>query len=81
MDLLHAENKMTARTNIEEVLRCYPTTSRGFVRHRIACPGCAIAPFGTLHDAATEYQLSLDLFLQELNETIREFPSGKEGLA
>jgi hybrid cluster-associated redox disulfide protein len=40
---------------IEEVLRARPAAARVFMRRKMACVGCVMAPFETLRDAARIY--------------------------
>lgn len=63
-------DSLTADTIIEDILQQYPHTRTVFLRHRMACPGCSMAPFDTLRDATTEYHLSLEAFLDELHQEI-----------
>ena len=53
---------------VSEVLARWPTSVRFFTGRRMACPGCAMAPFMTLREAAKEYgydplTLATDLIL------------------
>ena len=52
--------------NIAEVLEQWPETAVVFLERRMACPGCAMAPFGTVADAARHYELDADAFVAEL---------------
>jgi hybrid cluster-associated redox disulfide protein len=40
---------------VSEVLQRWPASAALFTRRRMACPGCAMAPFMTLREAACEY--------------------------
>jgi hybrid cluster-associated redox disulfide protein len=40
---------------VSEVLQRWPASAALFTRRRMACPGCAMAPFMTLREAAREY--------------------------
>ncbi|HYG85596.1 MAG TPA: DUF1858 domain-containing protein [Azospirillum sp.] len=40
---------------IAEVLQAWPQTMTVFLRRRMACPGCAMAPFMTVAEAAEAY--------------------------
>lgn len=40
---------------VGEVLERWPASAAFFTRRRMACPGCAMAPFMTLREAAGEY--------------------------
>lgn len=61
---------LEADLTVAEVLARWPQTIPIFIRHRMACVGCTIAPFETLIEVADIYQLELDSFLQELQQTI-----------
>jgi hybrid cluster-associated redox disulfide protein len=51
-----------------------------FVRRRMACPGCAVAPFMTLAEAAATYRLDPLQFLAEIQAALQE-PKGPTGQA
>ncbi|MFI5143188.1 MAG: hypothetical protein ACHQQS_05915 [Thermoanaerobaculales bacterium] len=53
---------------VAEVLRRRPRAAAVFHRRRLACPGCAMAPFDTLRDVAAAYGLELTPLLAELAE-------------
>ncbi len=57
---------------VAEVLAHWPQTIPTFIRHRMGCVGCAIAPFETLAEVAAIYGLNLEYFLGELQEGIEE---------
>ncbi len=61
-----------ARASPNDIVEAYlgqnPQAVRVFLRHRMACPGCAIARFETLAEVARIYGLPLDAFLRELEE-------------
>ena len=57
---------------VDEALTRWPELSGVFVRHRIACPGCATAPFERLSDVARPYGLSAARLLRELRAGGRE---------
>ena len=65
---------------VETFLRRRPQAVRVFLRHRMACPGCDLAPFETLEEVARIYRLPLEAFLRELaqegNDEHRELPAG-----
>ena len=61
---------LEADLTVAEVMARWPQTIPVFIRHRMACVGCTIAPFETLIEVADIYQLELDSFLQELQQTI-----------
>jgi hybrid cluster-associated redox disulfide protein len=52
--------------NLEEVLAGRPPVVKLFLDRRMACPGCAMAPFETLADAVRNYGLPDEEFLAEV---------------
>lgn len=52
--------------NLQEVMDRRPGTLRVFVDHHMACPGCDMAPYETIADAADAYALSPSAFLEDL---------------
>ncbi len=62
---------ITPNQTVEEVLTRWSQTISVFVRRKMGCVGCAMAPFETLTDAARIYGLPLDSFLNELEQTIQ----------
>lgn len=55
---------------VGDVLRRWPRVAAVFVRHRMACVGCAMAPFETLAEAAAAYRLPVEAFTQEVADAI-----------
>ncbi|TDL79421.1 DUF1858 domain-containing protein [Palleronia sediminis] len=51
---------------LDRLMSAWPATVAVFVRHRMLCPGCPIAPFHTVVDACAEYGLDVDSFVSEL---------------
>jgi hypothetical protein len=45
---------------------------RGLSAARMACPGCAVAPFYAIEDAIQIYQLDAEPFLDELLTAIND---------
>jgi hybrid cluster-associated redox disulfide protein len=43
-----------------------------FVRRRMACPGCAMAPFMTLAEAAASYGIDPQQLVSELETAVEE---------
>lgn len=43
--------------NIAELLHAWPSSAQIFMRYRMSCPGCLMAPFMTVDDAAREYDM------------------------
>lgn len=54
-------------TIVEEVIDRYPGTTRVFLRRRMQCVGCPIAPFETVSEVCRIYQQQLEDVLAELN--------------
>lgn len=46
----------------------WPGTPAVFIKHRMLCFGCPIAPFHTIIDACAEYDLDEDTFRAELRQ-------------
>jgi hybrid cluster-associated redox disulfide protein len=63
--------QLTADLAVAEVMDGWPETIPVFLRYRMACVGCPIAPFETLAEVAVIYRLDLDRFVSELRQTIR----------
>ena len=61
---------------VAEVLARWPQTIPVFLRHRMACVGCAITPFETLAEVAKIYKLDLDCLLSELEQSIDQTEEG-----
>jgi hybrid cluster-associated redox disulfide protein len=55
---------------VAEVLTRWPQAIPVFLRHRMACVGCAINPFETLAEVTKIYKLDLDCFISELEQII-----------
>ncbi|MBI4915876.1 MAG: DUF1858 domain-containing protein [Acidobacteria bacterium] len=51
---------------VSRLLASRPAVAVVFVRHGMACVGCAMAPFDTLADAAAAYGLEPQPFLADL---------------
>jgi hybrid cluster-associated redox disulfide protein len=62
--------RITAGTNVDELLIRWPGATRVFLRHRMACPGCLLARFETIADVCTIYQQPLPPLLAELRQEI-----------
>lgn len=64
---------------VADLLGSRPQAVRVFLRHRMACPGCGMAPFETLEEVARVYGVPLQPFLHELEEAEdvhRDLPPG-----
>lgn len=65
-----ANEGQLADMRISEVLEQWPTVADVFQKHAMACVGCVVAPFYTIADAATVYNLPKDEFIAELAAAI-----------
>jgi hybrid cluster-associated redox disulfide protein len=64
---------------ISELLRCWPQVIPVFQKHKMACVGCSMSDFETVSSASEIYQLSLESFINELQEAVRhEQNSGED---
>jgi hybrid cluster-associated redox disulfide protein len=59
-----------AERTVAELLARWPQLARVFVRHRMACVGCAIAPFESVAEVAAIYHLPVERFTDELQRVI-----------
>ncbi|HYG84922.1 MAG TPA: DUF1858 domain-containing protein [Azospirillum sp.] len=55
---------------VEEVLALWPQTIPVFLKHRMACPGCAMAKFQTVTEAAQSYGVEPAELLADLAHAI-----------
>ncbi|WP_448191639.1 DUF1858 domain-containing protein [Azospirillum sp. sgz301742] len=55
---------------IADVLERWPQTLAVFLKHRMACPGCAMAPFMTLGEAGQCYGLPAADLVDEVRRAI-----------
>lgn len=62
--------RLTADLSVADLFKCFPETVPVFLRHRMACVGCALMSFESLAGAAAVYGLNLDSFLRELQQVI-----------
>ena len=52
------------------LLQDRPETLSVFLRNRMHCPGCAMAPFMTVGEAAANYRLDVDGLVEELRAAV-----------
>lgn len=60
--------QLTCELTVAETLQRWPATATVFLRRRMACVGCAIAPFETLTEVGEIYAINAEQFLQELRD-------------
>ncbi len=58
-------------STVAELIRSSPRAGTAFLRRRMACVGCAMAPFDTLGEAAAVYGIDLEAFIAELESLTR----------
>ncbi len=68
----------TERLTVAEILRRWPGAAAAFQRRGMACPGCAMAPFDTVTDAASSYGIDPVELVAELSAATAR-PLGNEG--
>jgi hybrid cluster-associated redox disulfide protein len=57
---------ITADSIVGEAMRAHPATTAVFLRRRMHCPGCHMAAFMTVREAAANYGLGVDELVAEL---------------
>lgn len=65
---------LNAQLTVDDVMRRWPQTLPVFVRLKLDCVGCDMAPFETLAEVAKTYDLSLDDLLSQLKQAADEAP-------
>lgn len=63
---------LSADLTVDEVMRRWPRTLPVFVRLKLNCVGCDMAPFETLADIARTYDLDLPELLAQLEAALAE---------
>lgn len=66
------DSEITPDLMVAELLERWPETIPVFIRHKLSCVGCAMAPFDSLSDVAKIYDLGCERFLNELRSAIEE---------
>lgn len=66
---------------VAELMDRWPDTIPVFMRRRMACPGCLMAPFMTVAEAAAEHGIRLDDLSDELRLAIACPPARSEAPA
>ncbi len=57
---------------VQEVMDRWPATVAVFNARRMACPGCAVAPFTTVAECAASYGIDASELARELADRIAE---------
>ena len=61
---------LSADLTVGELMTRWAETIGVFLRHRMACVGCNMAPFDTVVDAARMYRISPEHLLTELAKVV-----------
>jgi hybrid cluster-associated redox disulfide protein len=62
---------ITADSTVGETMRAFPATTAVFLRRRMHCPGCHMAAFMTLREAAATYDIAAEDLLADLRAAMR----------
>jgi hybrid cluster-associated redox disulfide protein len=57
---------------LDRLFQVWPGTAEVFLRHRMLCFGCLIAPFHSVLDAVAAYRLDEAAFRAELREAAKD---------
>ncbi|HMA14475.1 MAG: DUF1858 domain-containing protein [Bacteroidota bacterium] len=71
MALSETVSAITADSTVGATMRAFPATTAVFLRRRMHCPGCHMAGFMTVREAAASYGLAADDLLAELRAAAR----------
>ena len=63
---------------VGDLMARWPQTVPVFVRYRMSCPGCLMAPFVTVSEAANEHGIALEVLAQDLRQAIQAIPEGQK---
>jgi hybrid cluster-associated redox disulfide protein len=63
--------QLTPNMTVAEILDRWPAAAVVFQQLRTACVGCVMAPFCSVNDAATHYDLDAGRLLTELNVVVK----------
>ncbi len=57
---------------VGEIMDRWPETVPVFIKYQMGCAGCSMAKFETLEDALKIYEAPIDLFLNEIEQSIKD---------
>jgi hybrid cluster-associated redox disulfide protein len=66
----YSANRITADSLVCDVVGRHPQTIAVFNRYGLRCAGCYISPFHSIADSAREYDMTINLLLDDLNRAI-----------
>lgn len=64
---------------VSDLMARWPKTVSVFLRRRMSCPGCLMAPFMTVAEAAREYSFVADELAHELSSVIEASSEMRRG--
>ena len=64
--------RISLHDSVSAVIASSPAAMSVFMHHRMACPGCAMAPYMTIAEAAASYRLDPQRLLAELQAAAQE---------
>lgn len=76
-DLRRESDMPELEQTVEEIMGRWPATARVFIRRKMACIGCIMAPFQTLAAAARSYQIPERELLGEIRASMGGAAEGK----
>lgn len=62
--------QLTPNMTVAEILDRWPETAALFQQLRTACVGCVMAPFCSVNDAVTHYDLDAGVLLADLSAAV-----------
>lgn len=71
------EQSALAKMALVDLFQQWPQAAALFQRYKVACVGCAVAPFCTVADAIAAYHLSPESFWAELEQVVGESPDNQ----
>ncbi len=67
---MFSQRIISEETYIEDLLTRYPQAAQVFMVWRLACVGCWLACFHTLHDLTEIYGIDIQAFMADLRRVI-----------
>ncbi|MCE1254838.1 MAG: DUF1858 domain-containing protein [Anaerolineae bacterium] len=71
-EVILKKDTITPELLVEELLVQHPQTLPVFLKYRLHCIGCYMAPFDTLQEVCANYQLHRDTFFAELRQALQD---------
>ena len=72
------KNHLSPDWIVADLLQAWPETIPVFLRHRMGCVGCMMAPFDTLEDVIAIYGMQAENFYSALEKAIRKHEDANE---